>query len=180
MTAPAAKLPQRRSACPGLSAPMPTGDGLLVRLTPLGTMPLAAFAALAAAARKYGNGVVEVTARVPDRTPSVGLGPTSILSPNCALSGVDAVYSITRGAAKPAHQHLSHPMPCRLEKENIKKGNPTNLQKRFRRRGGESVKPCSEAAAGDHRLPDHQPIRNRHGKAMIRGKGTSALRPGRR
>lgn len=63
MTALTAKPSQRRGACPGLSAPLPTGDGLLVRLTPVGTMPLAAFAALAAAAQKHGNGVVEVTAR---------------------------------------------------------------------------------------------------------------------
>jgi len=54
---------QRRGACPGLSAPMPTGDGLLARLRPIGTIPLAAFAKLAAAARTHGNGVIEVTAR---------------------------------------------------------------------------------------------------------------------
>lgn len=55
--------PLRRGACPGLSAPMPTGDGLLVRLLPIGTVPLAAFAGLCAAARDHGNGVVEVTSR---------------------------------------------------------------------------------------------------------------------
>src|ERR1019366_6348542 len=55
--------PFRRGACPGLSAPMSTGDGLLVRLLPIGTMPLDAFAQLCAAARTYGNGIVEVTAR---------------------------------------------------------------------------------------------------------------------
>jgi precorrin-3B synthase len=53
----------RRGACPGLSAPMPTGDGLLVRFTPTGTIALDAFGALCAAARAHGNGVVEVTAR---------------------------------------------------------------------------------------------------------------------
>jgi len=42
---------------------MPTGDGLLVRLLPVGTIPLAAFIRLCAAARNHGNGVVEVTAR---------------------------------------------------------------------------------------------------------------------
>jgi precorrin-3B synthase len=42
---------------------MPTGDGLLVRLLPVGTIPLDAFAALCAAAREYGNGVIEITAR---------------------------------------------------------------------------------------------------------------------
>jgi len=55
--------PFRRGACPGLSAPMQTGDGLLVRLLPLGTISLAAFTALCAAARAHGNGVVEVTVR---------------------------------------------------------------------------------------------------------------------
>jgi len=55
--------PLRRGACPGLSAPMQTGDGLLVRLLPVGGIPLAAFAGLCAAARTHGNGIVEVTAR---------------------------------------------------------------------------------------------------------------------
>ncbi len=55
--------PQRRGACPGLSEPMPTGDGLLVRLRPIGTVPLDAFAQLCAAARRYGNSVIEITSR---------------------------------------------------------------------------------------------------------------------
>src|SRR5580658_4757646 len=54
---------RRRGACPGLSAPMPTGDGLLVRLRPIGTVSIAAFRKLCAAARQHGNGVVEITAR---------------------------------------------------------------------------------------------------------------------
>ena len=53
----------RRGACPGLSAPMPTGDGLLVRLRPIGTVSFAALVKLCAAAREYGNSVIEVTAR---------------------------------------------------------------------------------------------------------------------
>ena len=56
--------PFRRGACPGLSQPMPTGDGLLVRLTPTGaTIRPEAFIALCAAARSCGNGVIEVTSR---------------------------------------------------------------------------------------------------------------------
>lgn len=56
--------PHRRGACPGLSAPMLTGDGLLVRLTPSGaTIALDAFAGLLAAARQHGNGIVEITSR---------------------------------------------------------------------------------------------------------------------
>jgi precorrin-3B synthase len=55
--------PLRRGACPGLSSPMRTGDGLLVRLRPTGTIPLEAFAKLCAAARTFGNGILEITAR---------------------------------------------------------------------------------------------------------------------
>jgi precorrin-3B synthase len=42
---------------------MQTGDGLLVRMRPRGTVSLAAFETLCAAALEHGNGVVEVTAR---------------------------------------------------------------------------------------------------------------------
>lgn len=54
---------QRRGACPGLSTPMPTGDGLLVRLLPTGTIALDAFVALCDAAQAHGNGVIEITSR---------------------------------------------------------------------------------------------------------------------
>ena len=63
MSAHAHRTPVRRGACPGLSAPMPTGDGLLARLTPIDTMTLAEFKHFCAAARTHGNGVVEVSAR---------------------------------------------------------------------------------------------------------------------
>ena len=52
-----------RRACPGLSAPMATGDGLLVRLLPSGPIPLKAFAGLCAAALTHGNGTMEISAR---------------------------------------------------------------------------------------------------------------------
>jgi len=42
---------------------MQTGDGWLVRLSPIGTIPLDAFRRLCVAARQHGNGVVEVTSR---------------------------------------------------------------------------------------------------------------------
>jgi precorrin-3B synthase len=63
MTVHAINRPQRRGACPGLSAPLTTGDGLLVRLTTVGTISLNAFGALCAAAQLHGNGIIEVTAR---------------------------------------------------------------------------------------------------------------------
>ncbi len=53
----------RRGACPGLSAPMATGDGLLARFTPLDGIPLDRFIAFCAAAGRHGNGTIEITAR---------------------------------------------------------------------------------------------------------------------
>jgi precorrin-3B synthase len=52
----------RRGACPSLDLPMPTGDGLLARLPPA-TLPPAAWLALAEAARRAGNGWLDLTAR---------------------------------------------------------------------------------------------------------------------
>jgi len=54
---------ERRGACPRLSSPMQTGDGLLVRLISVGTITLDALAVLCAACGEHGNGVVEITAR---------------------------------------------------------------------------------------------------------------------
>jgi precorrin-3B synthase len=53
----------RRGACPSLYAPMPTGDGLLVRMTVRSTLPLDVFEALCVAARRHGSGVMEISAR---------------------------------------------------------------------------------------------------------------------
>jgi precorrin-3B synthase len=52
-----------RGACPGLSAPMQTGDGLLVRLTPNGDIAIDAFVALCDLAHRHGNGLMEITPR---------------------------------------------------------------------------------------------------------------------
>jgi len=56
-------MPLTRGACPGISQPMPTGDGLLARLMPSAPMPLDAFDALCDASQTHGNGIVEVTQR---------------------------------------------------------------------------------------------------------------------
>lgn len=53
-----------RGACPSISAPMVTGDGLLVRLRPMTPgLTIAQFRALAEATAKHGNGLIEITAR---------------------------------------------------------------------------------------------------------------------
>ena len=54
---------QRRGACPALFTPMQTGDGLLARILPAEDIAPAAFAALCAAARRHGNGTIEVSGR---------------------------------------------------------------------------------------------------------------------
>jgi precorrin-3B synthase len=53
-----------RGWCPTLFEPMPTGDGLLVRIKPPGgLLTPAAAQALAEAASSYGNGVIDLTSR---------------------------------------------------------------------------------------------------------------------
>jgi precorrin-3B synthase len=52
----------RRDACPTLAAPMASGDGLLARLAPESLTP-GQLARLARAAGRFGNGVMEITAR---------------------------------------------------------------------------------------------------------------------
>ncbi|MER9262172.1 precorrin-3B synthase [Mesorhizobium sp. M0619] len=54
----------RRGACPALSAPMQTGDGLLVRLNPVaGGLSPKSLIGLCESALRHGNGIMEVTAR---------------------------------------------------------------------------------------------------------------------
>ncbi|RWE50179.1 MAG: precorrin-3B synthase [Mesorhizobium sp.] len=54
----------RRGACPALSAPMQTGDGLLVRLNPItGGLAPKSLIGLGESALRHGNGIMEVTAR---------------------------------------------------------------------------------------------------------------------
>ncbi len=53
----------RRGACPSLATPMQTGDGLLVRLRPAGALTPTQLRKLATLAERFGNGLIEVTAR---------------------------------------------------------------------------------------------------------------------
>ncbi|WP_132254752.1 precorrin-3B synthase [Methylobacterium segetis] len=56
--------PSRRGWCPGLARPMPTGDGLLARIHPAGgVLTLEQLRNVAEAARRFGNGHIDVTAR---------------------------------------------------------------------------------------------------------------------
>ena len=96
----------RRGACPALSSPMQTGDGLLVRLNPPdgGLLP-ETLAGMCEAALRHGNGVVEVTGRgsfqIRGLTPSSAVllagdierlgivAPTGVPVTHGALAGLD-------------------------------------------------------------------------------------------
>lgn len=56
-------IPAPRRDCPSLARPMRTGDGLMLRLTPIAPMPAAAWAELAAVADGLGNGLIDLTLR---------------------------------------------------------------------------------------------------------------------
>ncbi|HEV7415613.1 MAG TPA: precorrin-3B synthase [Tianweitania sediminis] len=56
--------PRQRGECPSLSKPMTTGDGLLARINPInGAISPADLAGVAEAARRFGNGLLEITLR---------------------------------------------------------------------------------------------------------------------
>jgi precorrin-3B synthase len=65
---------------------MMTGDGLLVRLLPIGTIALDAFAALCAVARQHGNGIIEFTSRG-----SIQIRGLSAASAPCFASAIAAL-----------------------------------------------------------------------------------------
>jgi precorrin-3B synthase len=70
---------------------MATGDGLLVRLTPTGaTMSCEAFAALCTAARRYGNGVIEITSR--GSIQIRGLTEDSVKRFAAVVAGIDLAF----------------------------------------------------------------------------------------
>lgn len=81
----------RRGACPGLSAPMATGDGLLARLTPAGsTIPLDAFTGLCAAAQIHGNGIVEITSRGSIQIRGLSAASAPLFAADVASLGIEA------------------------------------------------------------------------------------------
>ncbi len=62
-TSSAAVMSLRRGACPSLATPMPTGDGLLIRILPKDRIAPEAFIALCETVRSHGNGIIEISAR---------------------------------------------------------------------------------------------------------------------
>ncbi|WP_105430521.1 precorrin-3B synthase [Neorhizobium sp. T6_25] len=56
-------LDMRRGACPALSAPMQTGDGLLARVALIDVITPGQLAELCRLARRHGNGILDISAR---------------------------------------------------------------------------------------------------------------------
>ena len=80
---------QRRGACPTLLEPMQTGDGLLARLRPTGgILTVRQFIRLAEAAKKHGNGIIEITARGSLQIRGLRSGSVQPLAADLAASGI--------------------------------------------------------------------------------------------
>lgn len=87
--------PMRRGACPSLAAPMPTGDGLLVRLSPVDrALSGRALAGLAEAAGRFGNGVMEVTARGSLQVRGLAHESAALFSEAVAELGIDLAEGV--------------------------------------------------------------------------------------
>jgi precorrin-3B synthase len=89
------ELPHRRGACPRLAVPMPTGDGLLARLSCSGaTVGLDTMRALCGAARRHGNGIIEITARGSIQVRGLSTASAAPFADAVAALGIDAGDSI--------------------------------------------------------------------------------------
>ena len=91
-----------RGWCPGLHEPMPSGDGLLVRVKPPGgRLPAAALRAIADGAERHGNGIIELTSRG-----------------NLQIRGLTAA-SAPAFAAAMVQARLADPDPARESRRNV-------------------------------------------------------------
>lgn len=92
---PAQLSPMRRGACPSLSAPMMTGDGLLARLRPVKAgFALGEMTAIANAAAVCGNGILEITARGNLQIRGLAAQTVPLLSQKIAEAGIDIAQGL--------------------------------------------------------------------------------------
>ena len=77
-----------RNACPTIAAPMETGDGLLARLPPAGTLSPDTLRAVCDAARAFGNGIVEITARGSIQVRGLSAGTAASFAATLADGGI--------------------------------------------------------------------------------------------
>ncbi|MEM9681844.1 MAG: precorrin-3B synthase [Pseudomonadota bacterium] len=85
----------RRGACPSLSEPMTTGDGLLVRLNPAGgALRPEQLEGVAHAAVRDGNGIVEITSRGSLQVRGLTSDTTHRFAETVASLGIDAADGV--------------------------------------------------------------------------------------
>jgi precorrin-3B synthase len=85
----------RRGACPSLSTPMMTGDGLLVRLRPARPgFALRELVAISDAAALCGNGILEITARGNLQIRGLTAQTVPLLSRKIADAGIDIAQGL--------------------------------------------------------------------------------------
>lgn len=88
----------RRGACPSLSSPMQTGDGLLVRINPkFGNLSPRQLAGIATAAHWHGNGVLEITSRGSLQVRGLSLVSAASFGEDIAALGIDALSGLQIG-----------------------------------------------------------------------------------
>ncbi len=81
--------PQRRGWCPSALTPMPTGDGLLMRLhPPMGRLSLDQAQALAVAALRHGNGMIDLTSRANLQVRGLSLPSHQAMLPGLVQAGL--------------------------------------------------------------------------------------------
>ena len=83
-----------RGTCPGLSAPMLTGDGLLARFLPAAPIPLRVLARLCAAARAHGNGTMEISARGSVQIRGLTADSASLLADAISALGIEVAEGV--------------------------------------------------------------------------------------
>jgi precorrin-3B synthase len=83
-----------RGACPGVSAPMQTGDGLLARLVPAGSIPLDTLIGLCEAARARGNGIMEISARGSIQVRGLSLVSAPLFADAVAALGIELCETV--------------------------------------------------------------------------------------
>ena len=95
--------------CPGALRPMPSGDGLVVRLRPRGgRLSSAQAAGIAELSRRHGNGLIDLTGRANLQIRGVSRGePRAVDRGLDRLGLVDAELAIGNAAQRPGRAVLA-------------------------------------------------------------------------
>ena len=111
----------RRGACPSLSAPMQTGDGLLVRINPtFGSLEPRQLAGIAAAAARHGNGILEITSRGSLQIRGLHSASVASLAEDVTALGIEAGAGVSIGVGPLAGRDASETADPRPLAEDVR------------------------------------------------------------